>query len=217
MASRAERIRVLEHEWWVRIPLVLYRPVEVFSAVRDDSDEAADARQEPLAAIVLLSGISAFLAIGTAGGLYDGFTHPDDALLIAVQAVFAGALVGLQNYWIGGGAVQLGLRWLGAETGYRLARHIVGLALTPLLLGLFVVFPIQLILFGDDLFTAGGSDGGTAGDVLRALEAALAAWACVLAAIGVRTVHDWSWSRAVGALAFAVFLLGLLGVAATVL
>jgi hypothetical protein len=217
MASRAERIRVLEHEWWARIPLVLYRPVEVFTALRDDSPEAADARQEPLAAVVLVSGIAAFLAIGTAGGLYDAFGHSDDALLIAVQAILAGTLVGLQNYWIGGGAVQLGLRWLGADTSYRLARHIVGLALTPLVLSLLVVFPIQLALFGGDLFRSGGSDEGSAGDVLRGVDAALLAWALILLAIGVRAVHGWSWPRAVGALCFAAFLLALLGLAAVIL
>src|SRR5262245_8427492 len=217
MTSRAERIRVLEHEWWTRIPLVLYRPVDVFSALRDDSDDAADARQEPLAAVVLLSGIAAFLAIATVGGLYDRFSGDHDALVIAVQAILAGTLVGLQNYWIGGGAVHLGLRWLGAETRYRLARHIVGLALTPLLLSLLVVFPLQLILFKGDLFISGGSDDGAAGDVLRGVDAALFAWAIALAVVGVRTVLGWSWGRALGALGFAAFLLALLGAAAVIL
>ena len=217
MTSQAERIRVLEHEWWTRIPLVLYRPVAVFSALRDDSDEAADARQEPMAAVVVLSGIAAFLGIATVGGLYDRFSGNDDALVIAVQAILAGTLVGLQNYWIGGGAVQLGLRWLGAETRYRLARHIVGLALTPLLLSLLVVFPLQLLVFRGDLFTSGGSDEGAAGDVFRAIDAALVVWAVALAAIGVRTVHGWSWIRALGALGFAAFLLALLGAAAVIL
>jgi hypothetical protein len=216
MASRAERIRVLEHEWWARIPQVLYRPVEVFTALRDDSPDAADARQEPLAAVVLTSGIAAFLAIGTAGGLYDDFGRNDDALLVAVQAIFAGTLFGLQNYWIGGGAVHLGLRWLGAGTDYRLARHIVGLALTPFVLSLVFVLPIQLALFGGDLFRTGGADDGAAGDVFRGIDAGLLVWAVVLAVIGVRTVHGWSWLRAIGAFGFAAFLIALLGLAAVI-
>jgi Yip1 domain len=170
-----------------------------------------------LAALVFVAGIWLFLATATAGRLYDDFAYRGDALLIAVQAIVAGALVGLQNYWLGGAAVYAGTRGLGATTGYRLARHVVGLAMTPFVLAFFTVFPIQLIVFGGDLFRTGGSDEGTAGDVFRGITAGFAVWAIALAVIGVRTVQGWSWPRAGAALGIAAILIGLLGLLAVVL
>ncbi len=224
MASRAEELRGLEHEWWARIPLVLRRPFAAFRLLRNDGDEAAQAAQEPIAALVVLSGIAVFVGFVTFGGYDSGFRswnglwyENDGALVIAVKLFFAGTLVGLQNYWIGGGVLQLGLRWMKAETRYRVARHLLALALTPTLLSLLVVFPIQLALFGHDLFAQGGSDDGAAADTLRGVNVALLAWAIGLALIGVRTVQGWSWRRAAGALGFALFLLALIGAGAFVL
>ena len=64
MAATADPARTpaLERSWWLRAPAVLVAPRAVFVSLRDESDEAIEARQEPLTAIVGLAGIAAVLA-----------------------------------------------------------------------------------------------------------------------------------------------------------
>jgi hypothetical protein len=210
--SRAEEIKRLERGWWRRLPLILVRPEEVFATLRDSSDEQAEALAEPMVAVTILAGTAMFLSTATAGQLFD---EPEfDWLLIAVEAFFAGVLVALQNYWLGGAALLLGLRSLGSPSRYRTARQIVGLSTAPFVLALFVVWPLRIAIFGGDLFRSGGSDEGTAGVVLNVVDAVFVGWALVLAVVGVRTVEEWSPARAVGATAFAATLFGLLLAAA---
>lgn len=210
--SRAEEIRRLERGWWRRLPLILVRPQEVFAELRDGSDEQAEALSEPMVAVTILAGTAMFLSTATAGRLFD---DPDfDWLLIAVQAFFAGVLVALQNYWLGGAALLLGLRSLGSMARYRLARQIVGLSTAPFVLALLVVWPLRIAIFGGDLFRSGGSDEGTSGYVLNAVDAAFVLWSLTLAVVGVRTVEGWGLLRSLGATAFAATLFGLLLAAA---
>jgi hypothetical protein len=210
--SRAEEIKRLERGWWRRLPLILVRPQELFAELRDRSDEQAEALAEPMVAVTILAGTAMFLSTATAGQLFD---DPEfDWLLIAVEAFFAGVLVALQNYWLGGAALLLGLRSLGSPSRYRTARHIVGLSTAPFVVALFVVWPLRIAIFGGDLFRSGGSDEGKAGVVLNLVDAVFVGWALVLAVVGVRTVEEWSLARAVGATAFAATLFGLLLAAA---
>ncbi len=209
--SRADEIKTLEREWWRRVPLVLWRPREVFAAV-DGSEETAEALSEPMVAVTILAGIGMFLSTATAGQLFD---DPEfDWLLIAVEAFVAGVLVAAQNYWLGGAALLIGLRSTGSMARYRTARHIVGLSTMPFVLALLVVWPVRLAIFGAELFRSGGSDEGTAGVVLAVVDAAFVVWALALLAIGVRTVEQWSWLRSAVASAFAAGLFGLLVAAA---
>ena len=204
-------MKALEREWWRRIPLLLLRPREVFRAV-DGSEETAEALQEPIVAVTFLAGIAMFLATATAGTLYD---DPEfDSLLVVVEAIFAGALVALQNYWLGGVALLLGQRSLGSMARYRTARHIVGLSTAPFVLALVVVWPLRIAIFGKDLFSSGGSDEGVTGHVLTGIDTAFVVWGLALVAIGVRTVEGWGWARTLGASAFAAVLFGLLILAA---
>jgi hypothetical protein len=211
VSTRAEPVRELEREWWLRTLLVLRRPREVFMELRDDSVEAATARQEPLTAVIFLAGISIFLSTRTAAHLFDDVAF--DALLVVVEAVVAGMLVGLQNFWLLGGAVHLGARAADAETSYRQARHIVGLAGMPFVLALVAVWPVRLALYGSDVFRTGGADAGTGDHVFQGIDAAFLAWSVALIVIGVRTVHGWTWARSLAAFSLAgVFMT--LGVAA---
>jgi hypothetical protein len=194
------------------LPLLLVRPGEVFAELRDSSDEQAEALSEPMVAVTILAGMAMFLTTATAGQLFDESDY--DWLLIAVQAFFAGVLVAFQNYWLGGAALLLGLRSLGSLARYRTARQIVGLATAPFVLALVVVWPLRLAIFGGDLFQSGGSDEGTTGYVLSAVDAGFVLWSLALAVIGVRTVEGWSLVRSLGAAAFAATLFGLLLAAA---
>ena len=157
-----------EREWWLRVPAVLLGPRAVFVALRDGSQEQVDARQEPVLALVYLAGIAAVLSTSTAGRLLDDAEY--DGLLVAVWAVVAGGLYAFAGYWLIGGALYLGARGLGGLGDYRRGRHVLAFALAPLALSLLVLWPVQLIAFGGDLFRRGGSDSGAAGTVFDVLE-----------------------------------------------
>ncbi len=198
MAAEAEVGETrLQREWWLRVLAVLVAPRAVFTALREEAREDLEARQEPLLAIVFLAGVAGVLASSAAGRLFD---DPEiDGLLVAVWAVIAGGIYGFATYFVAGGAVYMGARGLGGLGTYRRARHVLGFAAVPLALSL-AFWPVRLALYGGDSFRSGGSDSGAGGDVFAGLTLAFAAWSLVLLAVGVKTVHGWSWGRALAAL-----------------
>jgi hypothetical protein len=203
VSAEAQTPTSLERDWWLRLALVLQSPASVFAWLRDDSDEAASARQEPLTALTFVAGIAIFLATPTAGRIFDDAEIDNNYLLLLVECLFAGALVAIQNAWILGGAVHLGGRAADSAATYRQARHVVGLATAPFVFSLIMVWPVRLAMFGSDAFRSGGSDAGTAGTVYDAIDAAFVAWAVLLLVVGVRTLNGWGWLRAVASLAIA--------------
>jgi hypothetical protein len=188
-------------DWWLRTALVLQAPRPVFVALRDDSPEAASNRAEPVLAIVLLAGIAYALATPAAATLMDD--HDYDGLLVAVWAFLAGGITGAFFYWAFGAVLHLAVRTVGSRGSYRRSRHIVAFASVPVALSL-ILWPVELALYGGDLFRAGGSDAGAGGEVFRALDAGFLLWSVALLAVGVRAVHGWTWPRAAGATAGAV-------------
>lgn len=209
-AVKNGRAESLERAWWLRSLLVLQAPMPVFAALRNDSDEAATARQEPVTALAFLAGIAAILSSGVAGELLDD--EEFDRLLVPFWVVFAGGAQAFGSYWIGGGFLHIVVRGLGATGTYRRARHLLAFAAAPLVLSLFLLWPLRLAVFGSDLFREGGSDTGAADSVFEVAEAAFAAWALGLLLLGVRVVHGWSWGRAVGACVLAGLVLATVAV-----
>jgi hypothetical protein len=207
MTAGVEQRADSQRDWWLRALLVLQAPRPVFAALRDDSIEAVEARQEPITALIFLGGIAGVLLAPAFGRLLDDPAIDD--LLVLVLAVFAGAMYGLFTYWILGWALARGARMLGATGSTRLSRHVVAFAAAPLALSLLAIWPVRLAVYGSDLFRSGGADSGTGGQVLEWLTVAFAGWSVVLLVIGMRTVHRFSWARAVGASMFAVGLLAL--------
>jgi hypothetical protein len=186
-----------ERDWWLRTLLVLQAPHAVFVHLRDDSDDAAEARQEPVTAIVFLAGIAGVLATTIAGRLLDDPVI--DAITVAVWAVIGGGFYGIASYFGIGVLVLLGASLAGSVGSYRRARHTLAFASVPIALTL-LVWPVRLSLYGTDVFRSGGADGD--GDVVFDLiVGAAVAWSVVLLAIGNRAVHDWSWPRAAAATA----------------
>ena len=61
METEAAKPSALERTWWLRAPAVLVAPRAVFASLRDDADDSAEARQEPLVALAALAGIAAVL------------------------------------------------------------------------------------------------------------------------------------------------------------
>ena len=201
-ASAAAAPEQSQRAWWLRSLLVLQSPRPVFAALRDDSEGAAHARQEPITALVFLAGMGAVLGSPTTGRLLD---DPElDGLLIAVLVFLAGGVYGFFGYWLGGGALYAGARAAGGAGSYRRARHLLAFAATPLALAL-ALLPLRVALYGGDSFRTGGGDSGAAGNVFDGIELALAAWALVLLLVDVRAVYRLSWPRSV-----AVLLLGVL-------
>jgi hypothetical protein len=194
-----------DRQWWLRVPAVFLSPTSVFVAMRDESREDVDARSEPVLALTALAGVATVLASSTARTLYDDPEY--DALLVAVWAVIAGGFVAFAGYFIVGGALYLGTRGMGSIGTFRRARHILGFALAPIALSLVLVWPLQLALYGGDVFRRGGSDDGAGARFFDVLELGFAAWAAVLLLVGVRAVHGWTWWRSLAALGLVVLFL----------
>jgi hypothetical protein len=204
-AARADDRR-RERLWWLRLLAVFTSPVATFTALRDPDKRESDAREEPVLALVLLAGVAGVLATPAVGDLLD--TRERDSLVVAVLIFLAGSLYGVATYWVGGGALRLGIRAAGGAGDYRLARHILAFAAAPLALSALVLWPLRLAVYGGALFRAGGPDEHGAGRWLfEGAELAFFAWAALLLVVGVRSVYAWPVTRTLGALVLALLAL----------
>jgi hypothetical protein len=196
----AQQVDQSERAWWLRAVAVLQSPAAVFSALRDDSTEAAAARQEPVTAIVILAGISGVLA--SSPPILDDFAN--DGVTAAIIVFLSGGLYGLVAYLLGGAALQLASSRLGSRGSYRRSKHVLAYAAVPIALSLLVLWPVEFAVFGGDLLRSGGRDSGVTRDVFLALELLFVGWAAGLLVAAVRAVHGWTWARAVAASTLAV-------------
>jgi hypothetical protein len=201
----------LERNWWLRAPAVLLAPRIVFASLRDDSDEAVEARQDAIVTIAALAGVASMLATPTARTLLN-----DSAIttvLIPIWAFLAGGAYAFTLWWAGGGLLYLGSRRLGGEGSWRRSRHLLGLSLAPLALSMLTFWPVRIAIYGEDLFRTGGDDYGRTDAIFGGIYVGIVAWCVILLLQGVRTVHGWSWGRSAGAVAIAAFLPALIVVA----
>ena len=199
--------------WWKRAPLVLVAPRAVFVLLRDESPEAVEERQDPLAALVGVAGVATVLVSPTFRQMLNNGSV--DLLLVAVLAMISGVLYAVAATWLGGGLVFGAARRLGGLGSYRRARHTLELASAPLALALVTFWPVRLALYGRDLFRTGGDDYGRGDSIFGGVFLGFVAWAVILLLIGVRTTHGWGWGRAGAAVALAAFLPVLIVVAAS--
>ena len=208
MVEAAGELRQDERAWWLRTLLVLTNPREVFAALRDDSDEAAEARQEPLVAIVFLAGAgdrpldhgrrAAPQRPGVRRAAPDRLGRSSPARARACSPTSCSAAL-----------VYLAASFAGGLGSYRRARHLLGYAAVPVAFTVLLV-PARAALYGEDAFRRRGADEGATGTaVLDAVEAGLLLWALALLVIGIRTVHGWSWPRSLAAASPLALLLAL--------
>jgi hypothetical protein len=183
VSTAVESTRSLQKEWWLRALAVFSSPRGTFAALSDDSPDAAEARQEPIMAIVILAGIAGILSTSLAGRLLDDPNN--DGLNVAVWAFLGGAFYGLLAYWGGGLLVYAIAAAVRARASYRQARHIVGLAMAPVALSLVVVWPVRLGIYGEDVFRTGGSDTGAGDKLFELLVVGSFAWSFALVALGL--------------------------------
>jgi hypothetical protein len=216
VATRAEAgTRHDEKAWFLRALTVLQSPRPVFAALRDDSDEAAEARQDAAGAIVWLAGIAGALATTVTSTLLDDPAR--DWLVVAVWAFLAGGLTGFSLYFVLGKILHIALRRLGSSGSFRRARHILAFSSVPIALALFTYWPVRLFIYGGQLFRFGGGDSGTVGTGFAWAFYAFLLWGLALLVLGVRTVHGWSWARSLGGVGLATAITAALAVAVSLL
>jgi hypothetical protein len=197
-----------ERDWWLRALAVFQSPRAVFVALRDESREQVEARQEPVLALVLLAGLAGVLLAPSTGRLLDESLVDDSLAVVAVVLFLTGAIYGAATYWIGGAALLAGLKGAGSRGSYRRSRHLLAFAAAPLVLGLVLVWPLRLAVYGSDTFRSGGADAGAGVAVFDAISAVFALWALGLLVYGIGVVERWSIARA--AVSFALMLLTIL-------
>jgi hypothetical protein len=196
-----------EKAWWLRTLAIFQSPRPVFAALRNDSDEEAAARQEPVLAIVFLAGIAGVLSARETGRLLDYWEI--DAVLVAVVTFLSGGIYAFVSYWIGGALLHLGIRAAGGEGSYRRSRHVLAFAAAPLALSLVLVWPLRLAVYGGDSFRSGGADDGAGYWVFTGLSIAFAAWAVALLVLGVSVVQRWTLGRALVSIALIALTLAI--------
>jgi Yip1 domain len=194
----------LDREWWLRTLAVFQAPRAVFAALRSESSMDAEARQEPVLALVLLAGMAGVLVAPSTGRLLDESLVDNSMAVVAVLVFVTGALYGAATYWIGGAALYVGLKGAGSSGRYMRARHILAFAAAPLVLGLVFIWPVRIAVYGSDLFRSGGSDTGTGNVVFEAILGAIGLWAAGLLVYGISVVERWSVIRSLVALALVV-------------
>jgi len=212
-AETSARPSALERSWWLRAPAVLVAPRAVFVSLRDESEEAVEAQQEPLLAIAGLAGIAGVLGTPVARHLLNDASF--SVSLIPVWAFLGGAAYALAVYWLGGGLLYGAARRFGGLGSYRRARSVLALSAAPLALALFTLWPIRIAIYGENLFRTGGTDWGPGDRAFGGLLYFAFAWSALLLVIGVRSVHGWSWGRSLAAVGLAAALPVLI-IAATV-
>jgi len=198
MSAQAQTTTSLEKDWWLRLGLVFTRPHLVFAWLRDDSDEAAHARQEPILLVGFLAGLAGVLSSNGIGHALDDFGL--DGVDLAVIVFFAALLYGLVGYFAIGALVYLGEQLASSLGTYRRSRHVLAFSCAPLALSL-AMWPVRLALYGEDNFRSGGSDSGTGGAIFEGIEVAAIAWCVTLLAIGIKETNGWKWQRALAATA----------------
>jgi hypothetical protein len=193
-----------EKRWWLRALAVVQAPRPVFAALRDDSEAEVEARQEPVLALIVLAGIAGVLLAPATGRLLDQGLVEGSIAVLSVLVFLTGGIYGIAFYWIGGAFLYVGLRGAGSRGGYRRARHVLAFAAAPTVLGLLLVWPLRLLVYGRDSFRSGGTDYGSLPTVFDAASSLFVLWSLGLLIYGIGIVERWRLLRAGVAVALAV-------------
>jgi hypothetical protein len=184
----------VERLWWQNVLRVLTRPRDVFAGFREDPDEAAEARAEPVNAIVVLAGIAAVSWAPATGSLLE---DPEiDSILVAVLLLLTGAIYGAVAYFGLGLLLRVGLATVGISEPARRGRQLLAYAAVPVALSV-VLLPLRLALYGRAIFERDGE--GAPNAVLGVLQLGAIAWSVVLLVIGLRVAFGLPWVRAAAA------------------
>jgi hypothetical protein len=193
-----------EKQWWLRTLAVFQSPRAVFAALRDESKQDMEAREEPVLALILLAGIAGILLVPETGRLLNDPATDDSGAVLAVLVFLTGGIYGIATYWLGGALLYVGLRGAGSAGSYRRARHVFAFAAAPTVLGLVLIWPVRLALYGTDSFRSGGEDNGTVPFLFELAGLGFALWSLGLLIYGISVVEQWRLLRAAISVALAV-------------
>ena len=159
MGARAEPAgRSPQREWWLRALAAPFAPRAVFAALRDDSDEAAEARAG--------AGARARVARRDRGRA----RRAGGAALLTTARRRSSSPSGRSSpgrstapvvYWLAGGLLLRPRAGSAARAAIGAARHLLAFALGAARALAASVWPVRLALYGGDLFRAGGADHGS--------------------------------------------------------
>jgi hypothetical protein len=192
-----------DKRWWLRTLAIFQAPRPVFAALRDESQSEVEAREEPVLALMVLAGIAGILLAPETGRWLDQGLVDQSLAVLAVLIFLAGAIYGVATYWLAGAFLYVGLRGAGSQASYRRARHVLAFAAAPMVLGLVLVWPLRLVVYGRDSFRTGGDDYGTGPLLFDAASGAFALWSLGLLVYGIAVVERWRPLRAVVAVALS--------------
>jgi hypothetical protein len=188
-----------DERFWLRQTIaVLVTPRAVFASLRDDSRDAARARSEAVLALVLLAGVAGVLWTPTVGRLLEDKLVAWDGLLIAVVVFFGGGIYATCAYWTLGLVLHAAASPFRGTRSYRQARHLLAFAAAPVALSLFVLWPVRLAVYGEDVFRKGGSDRGAGNWAFVGLELLFVAWALGLLLLGLSIIRSKASSSSNG-------------------
>jgi hypothetical protein len=193
-----------EKQWWLRTLAIFQSPRPVFAALRDESKQDVEAREEPVLALILLAGIAGILLVPETGRLLDDPAADNSGAVLAVLVFLTGGLYGIATYWLGGALLYVGMRGAGSAGSYRRARHVLAFAAAPTILGLVLIWPLRLALYGTDSFRTGGEDSGTLPLLFDLAGVGFALWSLGLLVYGISVVEQWRLLRAGVSVALAV-------------
>ena len=101
-------------------------------------------------------------------------------------------------YWTLGLVLHAAASPFRGTRSYRQARHLLAYAAAPVALSFFVVWPVRLAVYGEDVFRKGGSDRGAGNWAFIGLELLFVAWSLGLLALGVSVIRSNSSSSSDG-------------------
>lgn len=209
-AERSDDEALSARRWWRLVPAVLTHPQAVFEEIREGDDDDRLARQEPLLAIVTLSGIAGSIISPVWSRMLDQNGVDGVALLFGTFVV--GGLAGFLQFFLLGWAVWAGARAVGSLERAVVARHVVGWSAIPVALSLAVTAPLILVAYGGDFFRAGGSDEGAGRWLVIGLGLGFVAWSLALLVVGLRTTFRLPWRGVFGAALLAAGIVGALAI-----
>ncbi len=124
----------------------------------------------------------------------------DSLLTLIAWGTVIGAVLGVVLHPIAAGTHWIVTKALGSRRGYREALGVTAYALSPVVLSVVLILPIELLTFGIYLFTSNPHPyalNPVSYVVLTGLDGAAGIWSIALLTIGTRIAHSLTIGRAV--------------------
>ncbi len=163
---------------------------------------------------VLLFGVFGIACAFTLLWLFRWGEFFDSLLTLIAWGTVLGAAFGIALHPVVAGTHWIVAKLLGSRRGYREALGVTAYALSPIVLSVVLILPIELLTFGIYLFTSNPHPyalNPVSYVVLLGLDVAAGLWSVVLLAVGTRIAQSMTVGRALaGSVITAGVIIGLL-------